>query len=315
VPVGTAEVNWSAVVSTLLATVLGSFAALWAQGAPVNRGMRVALLATLGFVGALLLLVGLMALAIPTTRINPWVPIVVGLSFGLPLWPAGRRWLAHLLPIEPASVTHAVALTGSILLLLLGVGARLAAGAGPLASQPISLVEIVVQHLGAAVLAAFGVGLYLRRSLSVTRQRLGLTALGRSDLLLALAVGLGFGLLSALLRWLLPVSLTQPDRTTALLATQAASPLGALLAALTIALGMELLFRGALQPRLGLVLTACLFTAVNILGGAPLPELLILGLGLLLGLLRQRTNTTASLLAHTLYNLTTIGLLLLRAPA
>jgi membrane protease YdiL (CAAX protease family) len=65
----------------------------------------------------------------------------------------------------------------------------------------------------------------------------------------------------------------------------------------------ELLFRGALQPRLGLVATALLFTSIHPQYGMSLDlaGLFLIALGL--GMIRKYTNTTTSISAHVAYNL------------
>jgi len=65
----------------------------------------------------------------------------------------------------------------------------------------------------------------------------------------------------------------------------------------------ELLFRGALQPRLGLIATALLFTASHSEYGLSLYLVSVFGSALGLGLIRRFTNTTASATAHVAYNL------------
>lgn len=306
--VGVAEINWGTIGSMLLATAMGSFAALWAQGAPVNRGMRSALYATLGFVAALLLLVASVGLVYPATRINPIAWTIAGLAVGLPLWPGLRRLLSHVIPIDPASLTHAVALIAVGLTLLLGVAVFLApAGQSPLADQPASAAEIIAQHLGALILALFSVGLYLRRSWPAALARLGLTKLSPVAAAGSLLVGLGAAAAHWLLRVVDPGVLSHPDRITALLSGQRDQLWLGGLVAVVMAIGLEVLFRGALQPRLGIPLTALTFAAANILFAALGPLLLLIGLGLALGLWRQRVGTTGTILALAIYGLSVLA--------
>ena len=65
----------------------------------------------------------------------------------------------------------------------------------------------------------------------------------------------------------------------------------------------ELLFRGALQPRFGLVLTALLFTAIHTEYGISIDVLSIFVIAFGLGLIRKYTNTTTSVTSHVAYNL------------
>jgi membrane protease YdiL (CAAX protease family) len=57
-----------------------------------------------------------------------------------------------------------------------------------------------------------------------------------------------------------------------------------------------------MQPRFGLIITSLLFALVHGQYGLSLATLVVFGLGLVLGLVRNRTNTTTSMLTHALYN-------------
>ena len=63
------------------------------------------------------------------------------------------------------------------------------------------------------------------------------------------------------------------------------------------------MFRGALQPRLGLIATALLFTCIHTQYGVSLDALSVFLIALGLGLIRKYTNTTTSVISHTTYNL------------
>jgi membrane protease YdiL (CAAX protease family) len=84
------------------------------------------------------------------------------------------------------------------------------------------------------------------------------------------------------------------------------SPVSAILFALLIGvgagLGEETLFRGAVQPVLGIMPTSILFASMHFQYGPSLilGYLFIISIGL--GLLRKHVNTTASFLAHASYN-------------
>jgi membrane protease YdiL (CAAX protease family) len=69
------------------------------------------------------------------------------------------------------------------------------------------------------------------------------------------------------------------------------------------ALAEEMLFRGAVQPRLGLWFTSLAFALGHLQYGLSPALVQILVLGLILGLVRQRANTTTCIVIHGLYNL------------
>jgi membrane protease YdiL (CAAX protease family) len=95
----------------------------------------------------------------------------------------------------------------------------------------------------------------------------------------------------------------QVDTTTQRLFGGLGTPLG--IAALALAPGIceEIMFRGALQPRLGLIATALLFTCIHTQYGVSLDALSVFVIALGLGLIRKFTNTTTSAICHVTYNL------------
>lgn len=75
----------------------------------------------------------------------------------------------------------------------------------------------------------------------------------------------------------------------------------AAVAAVLLAIGEELLFRGAIQPRYGIFLTALAFAALHTQYGFPAAPLTVFAIGLVLGIARRYTNTTAAILSHVLF--------------
>jgi len=80
------------------------------------------------------------------------------------------------------------------------------------------------------------------------------------------------------------------------------NPLGAVTLGLSAGIGEETLFRGALLPRFGLTVSSLLFTVGHIQYAFSPALVEIFIIGLILGILRQRTSTTTSVVAHALYN-------------
>ncbi|MCA1669099.1 MAG: hypothetical protein LC793_17230 [Thermomicrobia bacterium] len=62
-----------------------------------------------------------------------------------------------------------------------------------------------------------------------------------------------------------------------------------------------MLFRGAIQPRYGIFLAALAFAALHTQYGFPLAPLTVFAVGLVLGITRRYTNTTAAILSHVFF--------------
>jgi hypothetical protein len=154
------------------------------------------------------------------------------------------------------------------------------------------------------MLALAGVGFLVRRTLRETLERLGLraprpahygvVALGVVSLYL-----LNAGI-EAFQRVQFPSLWAHDQRMNQLLAGGLGLG-GGLLLGVSAGVGEELAMRGALQPRLGLVFTSFVFAALHVhyswVGIAT-----IFLLGLVLGVIRDRTSTTVAILVHTLYD-------------
>ena len=178
-------------------------------------------------------------------------------------------------------------------------------------SGRISPGAIVTSQLPFLAVALLGVGIFLRRGIGETLARLGygpisLKQLGIVALFIPAAIGLSVGA-DALFSVLQPGLYEKVGNlSTNLFSPQGLSPISAILFAFLIgvgaALGEETLFRGAVQPVLGITLTSILFASMHVQYGPSLLLGYIFVLAIGLGLLRRYINTTASFIAHAGYN-------------
>jgi len=255
--------------------------------------------------------------SLPRLSAGSMVLALAGLAL---LLPPVRRLIARIIPLTATSVTHAVALAYSMLILLnmwliMGVGLDVVADAvanGPEAPGSEIIILLWLQNILLAFMALVGVGWLSRRGFRSTLQRLGLVRPTWRQ------AGLGVGLGIAAFLLLFPLSLLL-DKTGAgidpnvdKLVEELIGPLmtsipGILSLGFAAALGEELVYRGALQPRFGILLTAVLFSLTHNQYGISAATLVVLLIGLLLGWTRRRTNTTTSILLHATYNIA-IGL-------
>jgi hypothetical protein len=191
--------------------------------------------------------------------------------------------------------------TGLAQALLMPVLARVSPEALP------SATLLVGQGLAFAVMGFVGVGWPLRRSLPGAMRRLGLGGLRLRWLLLALGLAaLATGastLVERLWAWVDPVRFRAFEEQTERLFGTFMSPGLAAALALSAGVGEEILFRGALQPRFGLLPTSALFGFIHSYYGLNPGWSWIFIIAFLLGLLRERTNTTVCIIFHATYNL------------
>jgi membrane protease YdiL (CAAX protease family) len=298
--------------------ILANYGERWRWARFLACGVLLLLNLLIGLGGLLSLLAG-WASGLPEVEMPPEARalnlVALGLvSLGtamiafLPLLPPFRRRLARLIPINPASCVHTMALVFAIYM----TGGSLAAlWMIPFVLEAPERVSVTPslfwqQGLAFVLLGLAGVGAFLRRSLRETLDRLKLQgvslphwglATGVTLLLMAFVWVVSFG-------WsrLWPQSYEEVGRISEVLFGELLSPLGALTLGLSAGIGEELLFRGALQPRFGLVLTTLLFTVAHTQYTISPALLEIFLVGLVLGILRNRTSTTVCILVHAAYN-------------
>lgn len=234
--------------------------------------------------------------------------------------PVVRRKAALVIGIDPKSFVHATALATVVAITLICVIPLLAVGEPPLLpmlkldggkglpsadEQLRTTFYTLIWGLPAAFVA---VGYPFRRTLRETRQRLGLERPGLRHLAAAVVMtgvlllvmplfGHGIESLWKTLGW--PIT---DQEAIELLFAFTAGPIGAVITSVVAGLGEEVVFRGVLQPRLGIVLPALMFTSVHAFQYNFDGLIQVLVLGVLLGLVRKRTNTTTSAIIHFGYD-------------
>lgn len=216
---------------------------------------------------------------------------------------------------DPDSAVHTVAMVFSIYLLAgMAVQWLLAGGVSGLVELGgnVLLPDVLLSGVLTVTFAVLGVGLGVRRNWRETLERLGVE---RFEPASVLAGTLGAGVLLAFMMamsgvWyaLAPQSFEELGNATTALFGELTSLPSAFVVAVSTAVGEELLFRGALQPRFGLLPTTLLFTLLHVQYTLSPAWLLIFGVGLGLGLLRMWRGTTASTVAHFVYNFALLAL-------
>jgi membrane protease YdiL (CAAX protease family) len=237
--------------------------------------------------------------------------VVVGTAFLAPVFllPFVRRVLARLIPIDPESGVHAAALALAVLMVGLNLSqVPLIGGLDALAESVahVAFLDLLLSNLPIGLFALVGVGFLTRRPPSETWKRLGLERVTWRQV--ALAVGLALAILVFYYGvdrvWLVlaPENYEMMEALGEVLYGGVMNTWQALVISLVAGVTEELVFRGALQPRFGLLLTAILFTGVHVQYGFTPAALEVLSAALVLGWLRQRTNTSTCILLHVLYD-------------
>lgn len=174
-----------------------------------------------------------------------------------------------------------------------------AAGAAP---------QLLVGALLYLALAILGVGWLTRRDWTAVLRRLGLRWPRPADWMAGVSAGIALYLLVALALALWQavaepsVFEAQASGARAIFEALSSSLLAGGLLAMSVAVGEEVLFRGALQPIFGLAISSLLFVALHTQYAFTPAAAMLFVVSLGFGLLRARASTTAAIIAHAAYN-------------
>ena len=228
-----------------------------------------------------------------------------------------RHSLERILPIDAHSPLHTLALVlsgylaGSAILAVAGGVSNLAENL-----EPVSIWLFLAQQLVFVLVALLGVGAMMRRDWTAVFQRLGLEPVNSRQLIEAA----GWIILLVVMQGVGGVAWQAINPEQVALVEGLSQKLYEgftfwhwLALALGAGIGEEILFRGALQPILGIGFTSILFAIIHVQYGFLTPAILVLFLlSLILGFIRRRHNTTVAILVHVGYDLV-LGMLTLIA--
>ena len=252
---------------------------------------------------------------VDTSQLRAAVEIAIFVAAGgllglLYLVPAVQRAVARVVSLRPGSPVAYLTIVISVLFLAQQVGSQLAVNVLDALknSPPLTVSDLLFQDIPLLALAFFGVGLFSRRSLRSTLERLGLVrppapywwlvALLAIPVFMAVAFGI-----EALAGAVTPATQKEVTDVSTLLFSRFNNPAAVIFLGLLAGIVEEILFRGALVPRLGIILTAILFAALHTQYGITFASLEVFVLGIGLGWLRVRSGTITCIIAHAGYDI------------
>lgn len=314
-----------------LPIVLLALIAQWGREYPPRRRLVIGFLSVLSgivfLIGFLLLTFGFIGgllgeqMGNKAFGMSSWL-LIGSLLSGLSLFPRVRKFLSRLMPGDLDSTARVVGFWLYILVLTLfvGVGANfdllneLTALPQQEFTTSLNLTPglLLLSGLSFPLMALFGAGFPLKRSLRGVAVRLGLGPVRRGHWVWICGFVAAAFVFDALFSVLLNTfSAGTEQKINQVLSMMAGvgqkSWLELLVLAISVGIsagvGEELLFRGLLQPVFGIFLSAALFASLHWQYGFTLALVQMLVWGIALGFVKNKTNTTVVILAHFLYDL------------
>ncbi|HYP41936.1 MAG TPA: CPBP family intramembrane glutamic endopeptidase [Chloroflexia bacterium] len=256
-----------------------------------------------------------------------WAALLLGLVAiisALMLLRPVRVVLSRIMPIDPDNFVHKIALPMLTLIMfgsfvpLIVLGGRPplleVVNSGMLESAGGEAVEVLPQDLiyqfvwtiPAALIAA---GWPVARRFRAVMVRLGMVRPTIAQATFGVVAGV---VLAALAAYVIDPAITwfwqsmgwQTTDVEAFgkLMSNVITPLGAVLIGVTAGIGEEMAVRGLLQPRIGLIASNLVFTALHAMQYGIDALLSVFIIGLVLGIIRARSNTSTSAIVHGVYD-------------
>ncbi|PKP59735.1 MAG: hypothetical protein CVT88_04770, partial [Candidatus Altiarchaeales archaeon HGW-Altiarchaeales-1] len=170
-----------------------------------------------------------------------------------------------------------------------------------------NIMDVVINEIFYLAIAIFGYGYLTRRNLKETLNSLGVKKLNFSGIVFGFIAGIGLIFLVIIFSLIFQHFGLEEENTDWL--KNLISVQNAFIIGLSAGICEEILFRGALQPKFGIILTALLFTSLHMQYPALWMLFIIFTIGVILGYVRKMTNTTTAIIVHSTYN--TVQMLML----
>ena len=237
------------------------------------------------------------------------LPFAVAGGLGLLyLWPAAQRAVARVLPVQPGSPVIYLTVVLGLLLVAQQLGSQVTS------QLPLTYGELLAQDIPFLILAFVGVGIFIRRSPRESVERLGLLPPSKNRWWLVALVGIAVFLavafvIESLASVVAPEQQKKVTDVSNVLFSHFNNPGAIIFLGLLAAVVEETLFRGAMQPRLGILVTSILFAALHTQYAVSFATLEVFVLGLGLGWLRKESGSTLpGMLTHAGYDIA-VGLI------
>ena len=296
---------------------------LLANYAEKNRSLSIVVKILLIFSSALLITLGYLSLIVTPeiTAVSAETSQASGLSLiimgALPLLTLSKRIrsvFSRYIDIDPDSPLHMFALYASFAIISFSIIFMLTIDISEfLKSVEIDYGPVVASGIIYIIIGFLGVGLFIRRDFRECLKRLGILKPSFKEISYAIALTFLLLLIVVIIGIIVNAlgieGLDKYDEDLVGLFGGSITLIMALAISLSSGIGEEIIFRGALQPRFGIIFTALVFTITHVQYPSILALSVVFAAGLVLGWERKRFNTTTAMITHSLFNFIQLSIL------
>ena len=305
-----------AIISTavLIAAIYGLV--WWANKARTDRSAHVGIYLLFGLPGGLLTVAGTALMTTTDLGEGPFI-LASGLAFTLPLIKPIRKLVARFTPMDPNSI---IDLCGLGLIFWIGSFVVISAiqtgpadvGNGNSQGLTDNLFWLILNAATFVAIAYVAVGYRIHLTGDESTRRLGLSMPSLRTIGISVAMVIPCFVMSmigsALTVAFQPNVVDNLEETMEQMTNGLDNPIGALFIGLSAGIGEEVLFRGAIQPRYGIVIAALFWTTMHVQYDISFVLAGLFGVGILLGLQRKYLGTSSAIITHALYNMLVVGI-------
>jgi len=305
-----------AVVSTVIVIAAIYGVVYWANRARTDRSANVGIYLLFGLPGGLLTVAGIALMTTTDLAEGPFI-LASGLAFSLPLLGPVRKLVAAFTPMDPKSPIDLCGL--ALILWVMSFFVITAVQTGPPEigdtggdALTDNLFWLVLNAVTFVAIAYVAVGYRIHRNGPEATSRLGLTVPDLKTVAISVALVIPCFIVSiigsALTVAFQPDIVDNLEDTMDQMTSGLANPVGALLIGLSAGVGEEVLFRGAVQPRFGIVIAALFWTSLHVQYDFSFVLVGLFGVGIILGFQRKYLGTMSAVITHALYNMLVVGI-------
>jgi uncharacterized protein len=235
--------------------------------------------------------------------------LAMGTVIGVSLLNPFRALLARVVPIDSRSMSDMVGLIVMMAVctfMVWTIDLTFADENGADEFAAVGEMTLILQAVLLVAIGYFAVGGAINRDWTNTRQRLGLTMPTSRQVVISIALIIPMFIVSAIGGVL--TDIFQPGFTDSIdeimgeVTGDLVTVQGAILIGLSAGIGEEILFRGAIQPRFGILFTSIVFTLIHVQYGFSFVLLGVFLTSIILGIQRKKMNTTCCIITHATYN-------------